>query len=526
MTMAIPYEFDDAEVCHASVNLDTEWRSCCLRAMGYYHHDDPAGSGYVNNPEGILTAPRSATPHTVVKIVNLIPDSAYRKDKQRRAERKNSKLDPWMEAAIQVNASILRTRDWIAHKQHEYASVVMSSNEASLIESTVASFVATTATEIESLRQMVSGQASAAHSTTAAGGGGGRGNKLHHRFHQQELEHRSGIVQILMLDLQQKVSMPFQLLQKKRKRLAVHVWQNPFECTLYTTGPTAAESGLNDNDDDEGDDDPRHRHHDPRLQFLPRRPAHRLQANLWESYHPSANPKKRPRRPPTALLRRLDNAAHQGAAGNDEPSGDRSGGAEEGAPGTIEAQQAAATSSSSSSWFSSHKRAKNSASSEAASAALPKTEPKLRRRRNQPPPASSSAAWGKATYVNASAVPLNDDGDGGTSTNYYESHRDVLEREAAQLELVANSDLDAVQQMERHMVDITALLSQFANLVSDQAADVSHIYHATNDAKDNVDQGQQNLLEARERTEASRHYLATAIAVLGVLLLAFHWIRP
>jgi hypothetical protein len=517
MTMVIPYEFADAEVCHASVNLDKEWRSCCLRAMGYYHHDDPAGSGYVDDPGGISTAPRASTPqYNAVKVVNLIPDSAYRKDKHPRA-RKKSRFDPWMEAAIQVNESIVRTRDWIAHKQLEYGSVVMSNNEASLIESTVASFVATTATEIESLRQMVSGQAASTNSTA----GGGRGNNKHHRFHQQELEHRSGIVQILMLDLQQKVSVPFQLLQKKRKRLAVHVWQNPFECTLYTR-PTAAEHGLNDNDVGE---DSMHRHHDPRLQFLPRRPAHRLQANLWESYHPS-HPKKRPRRPPTALLRRLDRKGNATGV-DDEPSGIAKG--EGDAPGATSRgeEQAAAesSSSSSSSWFSSHKRAKNSASSEAAPVALSKAEPDLRRRRNQPPPAA--AAWGKATYVNASAVPLNDDDGGGDGTNnYYESHRDVLEREAAQLELVANSDLDAVQQMERHMVDITALLSQFANLVSDQATDVSHIYHATHDAKDNVDQGQRNLLEARERTEASRHYLATAIAMLGVLLLAFHWIRP
>jgi hypothetical protein len=520
MTMVIPYEFDDAEVCHASVNLDKEWRACCLRAMGYYHQDDPAGSGYVNDdPDGISTAPRS--PQTFVKIVNLIPDSAYQKDKQQRA-RTNSRLDPWMEAAILVNESILRTRDWIAHKQLEYASVVMSSSEASLIESTVASFVATTATEIESLRQMVSGQAS---SSNLIGGGGREKKQHHHRFHRQELEHRSGIVQILMLDLQQKVSVPFQALQKKRKRLAVHVWQNPFECTLYT-GPTGAESGLSDHDDNV-DEDPRHRPHDPRLQFVPRRPAHRLQGNLWESYHPSDHPKKRPRRPPTALLRRLDRKGNATGVG-DEPSGIAK---DEGdAPGATirgEDHAAAESSSSSSSWFSSHKRAKNSASSEAASAAHSKAEPDLRRRRNQPPSATA-AAWGKATYVNASAVPLNDDdgdGDGGTN-NYYESHRDVLEREAAQLELVAHSDLDAVQQMERHMVDITALLSQFANLVSDQAADVSLIYHATHDAKDNVDQGQRNLLEARERTEASRHYLATAIAMLGVLLLAFHWIRP
>ena len=109
---------------------------------------------------------------------------------------------------------------------------------------------------------------------------------------------------------------------------------------------------------------------------------------------------------------------------------------------------------------------------------------------------------------------------------YYHTAPDVLEREAAQLLLVARSDLDAVQKMEQRMVDITTLLSQFASLVTAQQREVQQIHTDTTDAKDNVAQGQEHLVEAKERTASSRHYTATAIAVLGWLLLFFHWIRP
>jgi chromosome segregation ATPase len=102
----------------------------------------------------------------------------------------------------------------------------------------------------------------------------------------------------------------------------------------------------------------------------------------------------------------------------------------------------------------------------------------------------------------------------------------VLERESAQLQLAASSDLDAVQRVERQMVDITGLLSQFASLVSDQSAELTHIRSAAESAKGDLDEGRENLAEARERAEASRHYLATLIVALGLLLLLFHWVRP
>jgi t-SNARE complex subunit (syntaxin) len=106
------------------------------------------------------------------------------------------------------------------------------------------------------------------------------------------------------------------------------------------------------------------------------------------------------------------------------------------------------------------------------------------------------------------------------------SAQSVLERESMQLQLLASNDLDAVQHVERQMVDITTLLSQFAALVGDQSLEVADIYAATESAKRNVESGQENLVQAKERTESSRHYVATLIAALSVLLLLFHWVRP
>lgn len=79
--------------------------------------------------------------------------------------------------------------------------------------------------------------------------------------------------------------------------------------------------------------------------------------------------------------------------------------------------------------------------------------------------------------------------------------------------------------MEQTMVDITALLSQFANLVTEQQEDVWEIHDATVSTKENLQKGQENLMDAAERTASSKHYMATAITAMGVLLLLLNWLR-
>jgi t-SNARE complex subunit (syntaxin) len=80
--------------------------------------------------------------------------------------------------------------------------------------------------------------------------------------------------------------------------------------------------------------------------------------------------------------------------------------------------------------------------------------------------------------------------------------------------------------MEQSMVDITALLSQFSELVASQQENVWNIHDATATTKENMEQGQEELVDATARTKASRHWTATGITAMGLILLIFHWIRP
>lgn len=104
---------------------------------------------------------------------------------------------------------------------------------------------------------------------------------------------------------------------------------------------------------------------------------------------------------------------------------------------------------------------------------------------------------------------------------------DDLQREAILLQARHNQhELDAVQTMESTMVQITALLTRFSELVSVQQEEVIHIHDAVTTSKQNVEKGSDQLVDAKDRTEQSKHYMASSITVMAVLLLFFHWIRP
>ena len=100
----------------------------------------------------------------------------------------------------------------------------------------------------------------------------------------------------------------------------------------------------------------------------------------------------------------------------------------------------------------------------------------------------------------------------------------ALQQEAVMLQAVTQNDLDSVQKMEQTMADITTLLSQFANLVAEQQEDVWEIHDSAATTKENMQKGQENLHEAKERTVASSHYMAKGIFAMGCLLLLLNWL--
>jgi len=106
-----------------------------------------------------------------------------------------------------------------------------------------------------------------------------------------------------------------------------------------------------------------------------------------------------------------------------------------------------------------------------------------------------------------------------------DEHMDQLHREsAAILATYQHSDLEGVQKVERSMVEITSLLSRFTDLIQEQQEDIFMIHDQAVKSKENVDKGQDNLVDAANRGDKSKHPMATFIFFMALLLLFFNWI--
>lgn len=249
----------------ASHNREEDWGRCCSQASGFEWVDEfeEDTTKAVENDSG---APFKAQP-----IVNLLED--YELDDDESTDR--AILDPWMENSLRMQADLFRMAEWIRAKQNDYAGLGMGDDEAALIQSTITSFAATTASELETLRKMIP----ASSSDTS--------------------NHRSGIVQVLLLMLQHLVTSPFGRLQKQRTRPAVHLWQNPQECKLFQQKSTNHKnSSLIDLLDDEDTDTREQR-------FLPTLPRRNVDDDFEMRYQDKRHTDKRgPLRP--AFLERIE----------------------------------------------------------------------------------------------------------------------------------------------------------------------------------------------------------------------------
>ena len=172
-----------------------------MKAMGL-NEEDWEDSG----KEATTTASR---PDMI--LTNLLPhnNNHEEEDEDETSKETASIADPWTLTARSMQTSITEMAAWIHTKKWDFVSVYMLDTEASLIQSTVTSFIAATANEIEGLRQSLLTDANSA--TT-----------LH--------QHKTGIVQILLTLLQLEIAQPFRGWQKQRQRAAVQLWQNPYSC--------------------------------------------------------------------------------------------------------------------------------------------------------------------------------------------------------------------------------------------------------------------------------------------------------
>ena len=144
--------------------------------------------------------------------------------------------------------------------------------------------------------------------------------------------------------------------------------------------------------------------------------------------------------------------------------------------------------------------------------------------RQDPSPQPRSLDRSRETTASAAPPP---------SVRFQEHHEDEsdrtdrLQREsAALLADYQHADLDSVHRVESSMAEITQLLSRFTDLIAEQAGDVATIHGQAARSRENVDKGQDQLVDAAARGEKSRHPMASFIAACAVLLLFFNWITP
>lgn len=437
VTMAVVQQSDN----FAARDLSQEWKSCCMLALG--HYDWEKYEAEQENNRG------SSSSSSSLQIVSLLPQH---EEKQGDRSSRGPK-DIWTETALKIHENLLEMCRFLEEKKYHYTSVYMDDDEASLIQSTITSFIAATANEIESLRRLITTTTSITHTN------------------QDVQQHQTGVVQILLETLQTYIVEPFGKYQKQRSRPAVKIWQHPLSCQLVPPDTT-------NTIDDEMDDllglttttnkpKPSSARQSSSLKFLPSRPTHGLQRDFLRSYETSSHVTSEIVSTESPLRRRRQRRSRS-----------------------------------------------ETTTTTTTNASLRLASPDTKRQKPMPPIKLPQDHRPGITNEN------NDIND-----NLYTSPQ-ALEQESAQLLLQVSGDLDQVQQMEERMVAITTLLSQFAGMVSLQHEQVNQIRDDTAAAKDHVQSGQDNLLQAKERTEQSKHRMAKVITSMGIVLLLFHWARP
>lgn len=442
---------------HASYSRADDWNACCARAMGFDDGEDWAVVDVLGEDSSTGGQPK-------LQVTNLLPSALFEDDNDKEEEDNHKSVtDPWTENAMNIQADLERMSQWIHSKKWLFISFdSMEDVEASLIQSTVTSFAATTANEIESLRKMTL-QASAQLNSS---------NRMHHR---------NGIVQILLAKLKEEIVEPFGMLQKHRSREAVRLWQNPLQCKLLVKRrPKAVKKQRDEIDEalglDDIVDDPQEEIEKSRREqrFMPSREAHQLRQNFMDTYQRDQQITK------TSLKR----------------------------PESFVKDPLSALSSENESVFQANP------TSEDQTAELPQQQRRDHHHTSLGGTATSTMQPMPTGWADYQLEEMSD------------AQHQQMQQEAQLLQTMVHSDLDSVQKMEQQMVSITSLLTQFSELVSEQQEEVWHIHDTAKETKDNMDKGQETLVDAAEKTHNSKHYMAKGIFALGCLLLLFHWLCP
>ena len=464
-----------AGICTASANRKNEWHRCCAVASGFEwvdHFDTDIGNDDANESDNLASSSKNQSISSVdekYQVTNLLD---FEDDDDYGAV-KYHQNDAWTENALRIQTDLNRMSHWIQSKKLKYVGLDMKDEEAALIQSTVTSFAATIASELETLRNMIKSYTNS-------------------RIINNNLSnHRSGIVQILLDQLQEQVTKPFGILQKQRGREAVRIWQNPLQCQIQISRSKRRTSQQPQDImfDDEGEDQQNEQ------RFLPERP-------------------------------------HQGSDNSSSPINNENSGAYDFISKYANKQSTSVPTTPPSFLTRISKRqCLGVEGSHPRTASFSQTPQK----KEQPsgislPSFSDVDALGASTMSQrVQSRPTQDHLPPIDSNNeYYQQQlEEDLQAESAQLTatLIANNDLDSVQQMETRMVEITTLIGQFSDLVQDQQEQVQQVHESAKETKDNLDKGQENLVDAAERTKQSKHYKAYLILAMATILMFFHILR-
>mmetsp|Transcript_5145 Transcript_5145/g.9774 ORF Transcript_5145/g.9774 Transcript_5145/m.9774 type:complete len:514 (-) Transcript_5145:28-1569(-) len=123
-------------------------------------------------------------------------------------------------------------------------------------------------------------------------------------------------------------------------------------------------------------------------------------------------------------------------------------------------------------------------------------------------------------FLQRPATVVQGDNDDDYKVRNNSRQTEILQQEQIFLnESVQNTELDAAQSIESQMMQITSLLSQFSSLISEQQEEIQMIAGTSATSRMNVTKGKEKLVQATEQKKKSRHYFAWIIFFLGLLLL-------
>lgn len=540
MVRSHPYQTRVNEY-HSSFDLQPEFALCCARIMGLPPPPPPpapttTSESYYDEKGGLMsTSLSSSSASSSVHVINLLSISHSsetqdeEEEKEAAARACHHYVDPFHENALRIDESIRQMSNLLQRKRAAYVDVyasllstspatsattenygnkggdaggdgaVMSEGERSILESTVASFAASTANQIESLRQMV----------MPSGGNGGENDTRKDAGGVGDLEgHRAGIISYLLLRLRHDVAQPMNEMQKERRRGAVYLLQNPHLCQLPPTRKKKTrkmgnnKSTLRENNEDDilemlesEMDDGYYDMEDRR--FMPKRTKltheEQLEEDAFRSLYYEGEDNDalaRDLKPPVSKLGIPRNANKDGketVAGRTEKLSARTRRQDKMTTTNISSQQL---------------------------------------RKQQQPSVLPTKKGTHTVHHNSTQHNINNDLITLRNDEQEETYVEQLQQESALLTSSLQNELDDVRRVEQRMTEITALLTQFSSIVAEQQEEIISIHENTQRSKSNVDKGQEQLVKATEYGEKSKHWMAKFIFGLGLILLFFNWITP